>query len=112
MTQLSLTNKEIVMESKDHPDHPDHPDHQEFQVQKDLLVLQGRLDRLETQALKENLALSALLDQLEIVIVSAKQFWSRKITQLRWMTIMLVLTVTAQLLLLYPVIVTIVTKLW
>jgi hypothetical protein len=88
--------------------HTAHPDPQVHQALQDLRDLQERMVRMELRDLKENLALSDLLVRLENVLVSAKQFWSQKITQLRQMIIILVLIVPAQLLLLYPVILQIV----
>jgi hypothetical protein len=86
----------------------DRLDRVEKQVPRDLLE---RLDRVEKQVLLDRQALSALLDRLESVITSAKQFWLHKTTLLTWMIVILVLIVLDRLLLHFPQIVGIVTKL-
>ncbi len=78
---------------------------------KEIPELKERLAKLENLALKENLALSDLLVRLENVVVSARQFWYHKTTLLHWMTIILALIVLDRLLLHFPQIVQIVTKL-
>lgn len=95
-------------------------------VRQDLLALQARLDQLENrdlqdlkdrlgllenQALKENLALSDLLVRLESVIANAQQHWYHKTTLLKWMIIILGLTVLDRLLSHSPQILQIVSKL-
>jgi len=110
MTQSSSTTTRPVQ----NPVHPDllvlqdRLDRVEKQVPRDL---QDRLDRVEKQVLLDRQALSVLLDRLESVVASAKQLWYHKTTLLHWMIIILVLIVMDRLLLHFPQIVQIVTKL-
>jgi hypothetical protein len=96
----------IVTEIQQLQDRLDLLENKALQDQKDLQDLQVRMAFQENKALQENQGLSDLLDHLEIVIASAKQFWSHKITQLRWMIAISVLVAMGQLTLLYLVIAT------
>ena len=79
--------------------------------QLDQLDLPGRVDRLERQALQEVQGLQALVGRLESVLVSAKQHWYHKTTLLHWMIIILALIVLDRLLLHFPQILQVVSKL-
>jgi ParB-like chromosome segregation protein Spo0J len=96
----------IVTEIQTLQDRLDLLENQALQDQRDLLDLRVRMAFLENKALQENQGLSDLLGRLEIVIASARQFWSRKTTQLKWMIAISVLIATGQLTLLYLVIAT------
>lgn len=78
---------------------------------QELQELKARLALLEQRALKENLALSELLVRLETVVAGARQEWYHKTTVLQWMIIILVLIVLDRLLLHFPQIALIVSKL-
>jgi hypothetical protein len=78
---------------------------------RDLPDLKARQDRLEKQALKVNQDLLDLLGRLETVTTSAKQFWLQRTTTLTWMIVILALIVLDRLLLHFPQIAAIVTKL-
>jgi hypothetical protein len=91
--------------------HQDLQDLQDLQAHKEIQGLKDRLDQLETRALQENKELLALLVRLENVLATAQQFWYHKTTMLHWLIIMLALIVMDRLLLHFPAIVQIVTKL-
>jgi predicted nuclease with TOPRIM domain len=99
---------------QDRQDLRDRLAHLENQAQKDhkeIQDLRARQAHLESQALKENRGLQDLLARLESVVVSARQFWYHKTTLLKWMIIILALLVMDRLLLHFPQIAAIVTKL-
>jgi hypothetical protein len=74
-------------------------------------MLKDRQDLLENKALKVNQDLLDLLARLENVVTSAKHFWLHKTTLLTWMIVILALVVLDRLLLHFPQILAIVTKL-
>ena len=81
---------------------------QDPQVHRDL---QDRLVHLENLVRQDRQAQRDLLVRLESVLVNAKEFWYHKTTLLRWMIIILVLIVLDRLLLHFPQIAQIVSKL-
>jgi hypothetical protein len=80
-------------------------------VNKDLLDLLVRQERVENQVRQANQGLLDLLVRLESAVASANELWYQKTTTLKWMIIILVLIVLDRLLSHFPQIAAIVAKL-
>jgi hypothetical protein len=79
-------------------------------VNKDLLDLLVRQEKLENLVHQDRQAQRDLLVRLESVLASAREFWYQKTTLLRWMIIILVLIVLDRLLSHFPQIAAIVAR--